>query len=482
MNEINSQSLPPPTVKHTVSPPIITSPVAGERVIDSIVALVSYFCCSNSDKHVATDWELSLDSSFSTIVKSSYYSSELRQWSICFLPKGTAYYLRVRFHSSSGITSAWSQHVSFYVNEVSIPGSNGYIKLDTRLESIGNITQVHPSSTFNYIAYTVKLENNTYVIARSRMLFNGAITSLDISPIFYKDASIMEYEETEIGGGYFIGYEGTLAKEPYSSVSGGLSNVGGLAIDGTGIKISVDRNLETYAKVEVVDGKLAVVVSGVAERANSVRSVFVIYPPSQDGVKGFGEEIVQLSPNGKMLLVSTTCGWIYAYTKDPDSSAWSYVDRFKLDSKPHMLKMSYSGEVVIIGYCEKYAATIHRLTLGKWEDALAIDVDKGSFENSKLDKDTWVGVCDHGQRVSVSNLDYSGGRVYVYEKLPSGEYGEVTVLSVPQPDTAIMKDGNAIRHYLSRDGSKVLLMTKEYSIVNVAGEVVNHPSNFYVFS
>ena len=102
--------------------PSILSPANNANISGSTTyAQASLFQTSSSlttfsDSHVSSDWELSTDATFSTLVNSVYGStSELQYWDTGPLTYGMRYFVRTRQHGNVK-TSNWSEPAIFYTS------------------------------------------------------------------------------------------------------------------------------------------------------------------------------------------------------------------------------------------------------------------------------------------------------------------------------------------------------------------------------
>jgi len=96
--------------------PTITSPAAGATGVTSTPTVTSaaFAWAGTSDTHASSDWQLSTDAAFATVVQSSTASTTNKtSWTLGALTVSTTYYLRVRHTGTNNGTSAWSSTVSF---------------------------------------------------------------------------------------------------------------------------------------------------------------------------------------------------------------------------------------------------------------------------------------------------------------------------------------------------------------------------------
>lgn len=103
------------TTINTPNRPTIVYPTNGTtRVSSSVTLESSQFSIDGSFTHTNSDWEVSKNNTFSTLVASSY-NSVLNKlvFNIVELEEDTTYYARVRHTGSNGIKSLWSDVSTF---------------------------------------------------------------------------------------------------------------------------------------------------------------------------------------------------------------------------------------------------------------------------------------------------------------------------------------------------------------------------------
>lgn len=105
------------TIKnYTVNKPSITSPVNNAQGIrDTITINASSFATNGgSDYQVSSDWQISTDSGFVNVFKSSIGdTTNLTTWTVSGLSVGTMYYVRVKYQGSNYGASDWSSSIVF---------------------------------------------------------------------------------------------------------------------------------------------------------------------------------------------------------------------------------------------------------------------------------------------------------------------------------------------------------------------------------
>ena len=105
------------STKQTYLPaPEVTYPLNAASDIAGSVSITTDAFTSEftGDVHDSSDWQLSTDSGFVTIIESSLNDNVNKiSWTVSDLPENTTYYVRTRRHSSDGGTSEWSDTISF---------------------------------------------------------------------------------------------------------------------------------------------------------------------------------------------------------------------------------------------------------------------------------------------------------------------------------------------------------------------------------
>lgn len=145
--------------------PYITVPTQGLSTLYKSLSLsASAFVTDGAAAHASTDWEVSTDSGFSTIVFSLYASTSSKTTaSFSGLQANTTYYARVRYRDAVGQVSGYSPVVSFSTLTSFTPSqptitniTNGVSKLGTSWFPVtssafsGKGTDTHASSTWQF--------------------------------------------------------------------------------------------------------------------------------------------------------------------------------------------------------------------------------------------------------------------------------------------------------------------------------------------
>ena len=96
--------------------PSVIAPEADAELSSNVVTFESsgFSVNGNLDIHLYSDWEVSTDPEFKTIVASAYESlTNLTTWTVTTMKEYTKYYARVRHHGAQRGVSAWSATDSF---------------------------------------------------------------------------------------------------------------------------------------------------------------------------------------------------------------------------------------------------------------------------------------------------------------------------------------------------------------------------------
>lgn len=112
---INGQVFNITIVPHNVKKPSITAPTNNSSNNSLLIKFQSdLYRDSNGGSHATSDWEISTDVNFSTIIYSSYNNSiNLNFWIPGGLKQSTIYFARVRYKSTIYGYSPWSESVKF---------------------------------------------------------------------------------------------------------------------------------------------------------------------------------------------------------------------------------------------------------------------------------------------------------------------------------------------------------------------------------
>ncbi len=108
-----------PIVSVAIAQPSITSPANGSTDTSTSITLQAdaFATITGVDTQAASEWQLSTDAGFTTLMPGSGVSStSLNSIAFTGLSDGQTYYARVRYTGASGVVSYWSSTISFVVS------------------------------------------------------------------------------------------------------------------------------------------------------------------------------------------------------------------------------------------------------------------------------------------------------------------------------------------------------------------------------
>lgn len=107
---INGHPFLVPLLPKPIQAPLITAPLDGStNVINQVTVTTSAFNTTQPDTHVATDWEIALDSGFANIVFQSLADTiHLTSWPVTGLQPNTEYYIRARHIGAIYLEGPWT--------------------------------------------------------------------------------------------------------------------------------------------------------------------------------------------------------------------------------------------------------------------------------------------------------------------------------------------------------------------------------------
>jgi hypothetical protein len=104
------------TAPGTVNTPTINSPTNASTGISKNLTITSsaFATTGPAGTHLSTDWEIAVDAAFSVgVISLTASTTSLTTWSPSGLGSNIEYYVRVRYNSTTSVTSSWSTTVSF---------------------------------------------------------------------------------------------------------------------------------------------------------------------------------------------------------------------------------------------------------------------------------------------------------------------------------------------------------------------------------
>lgn len=521
--------------RSVVDKPSIMSPEPDTKVnFTSLVLKSSDFKSTLLQEiHRSSDWEISRDSSFSTIVKSCYYSqNNLTSWCVSDLEPKKTYYARVRYNSSAGTVSSWSNTLSFNTVFSNIPGLNGKVVYDI------------PDAIFS--------EEDGYQtlgMSKSNDLIINTVSKAGFNPIVY--TNLTKLKKTGVGEVKTINYigvdaEGKTSGRLLTGVFGyGFSKFGsshvlhyltkddGNTKEGYTARLSTQENLTGEVDIElgglndlfnnnrlndfITDfsisddfktlvvkqknvGDAVVYHETVGDNGKPIYTkVTALTPPEQTTTLGFGLRSVISGDGGTIVVVKETgCFYIYKFV----DNAWVFKEEIKTPMAINTIELSFDGVVIAIGFKESYAAATYTKVNGTWKNEQVLyPGDIGLPYNSEPiqgDGHCYCCVSSDGTMLSASAFK-KHTRIYIYRKQANGTWGEVNVVQEPIPLNGIAvrltkepeAKGTEVtsfvyteyvraltpsgKHRLSFDGSTCLFLTDGYVLGDTQGSYKVYP-------
>ena len=515
-----------------VTTPTITSPPAGSSQGISAITITSssFGSSSTSSTHQSSDWELSTNSAFTTIVKSSYdTAAELTSWGITNLTAGTTYYVRVKHTSSSGKDSAWSNTVSFSTTTVSVPGANGIVKYDIASQFVflgayptnwsvifsknTDLFSTHSSYStwggeYDGSAYTghsylkrheVKSDGtfNTEVIRAAMTMssvsgtsitsVNGAWSTSDKSKQAYYGvitALVGQYGESLPSATFLVGdgagtgyYGGVSTDKAYAPPDGKLpTDPGATGAYNTQFISAIDVN-DTFDTIVYSWG------ASIYQMNNTVKIKYSLQ--ADDGSRtglfsgpleipagsiptGFGW-MVGISGNGNVVFVHSGSNWVYIYQRDNTGVNWAFVEKIQLPTDAFFFEISETGDKMVVGNKTWFACTVVSKKNGSWNNFTLIEpIGSVQIPSTYFVRGTRCSISKDGTVVSVGVVKEKGFEVHFYREQPDGSWGSVKVIQLPIPDIGTLSSFD-VNHKLSFDGTTCMMMEPNYTVSASSG-------------
>lgn len=500
-------------VLETVNTPSITSPSSGSsQSPDNISFTSSAFSSSSSGAtHASSDWEISTNSAFTTIVKSAYAStSDKTSWSVSGLTGGTTYYVRVKYTSSSGSESGWSTPVSFNTTSVQIPGSNGKIKFDkifeTRLEFnnyFGRESLALSKSNTSLIGSGFhKLNRDKSVVSLPYYIDNdgpegqgfGQIIHVTISDDGTKFLAYVEI--TYSGGRYPSGsavFNENSVLQPYGFTVEKTGAAGFLttlisSYGGPGFAV-FDNNSDMSVIVVVQSNGIKVYKSIRADDGSEIYTERgVLDVPSGSIPSEFGRSI-KISGDGKIIVVMAAFSYGYIYADI--NGTWTFQEKIQFSTTGRRIDLSYDGSTIAVGSVDSASSSTYTKIGSSWNNPKIITPPANGTSLTSL---SFCCISNDGKTLSVS-APGRYGKVHLYKLQSSGNWGEVGVIDIPIPDIAtstanatITLTGESVygnfvsqgQHRLSGDGTTCLFITDGYYVGGSTSGTVVFPPELYL--
>lgn len=464
-----------------VDTPTITNPEQGAVVSTStlMVTCSAFSSQTVGETHLSSDWEISTNSAFTTVVKSSYdVATEKTAWGVTGLQSNTSYHVRVKHTGSTGAESSWSTPVSFSTSSVQVPGANGVITYPTRGSPF-----VEPNNTAVMLLEVTPAGSPIYNIKLDRQGNAQKVTAVPGSPI---DAfgqpvgdnplKILGASYNPVDGGYILhwlyygfypgyGWGSYQAVTSTDTVIKGLLNPNGnIALDGRFTfttnhgfsKIAVYR--ETYSNIEVV--KMVTPYTRIVADNGGVTYLkgTPFGPPSGYLPSDFASSLF-MNRDGTDLIVLSGSNYLYIYKESGND--WTFAQRVQMPGPAFTIEFSKDGSTFVVGGASSYEVWVYTKTNGTWGSPQTISVGGGS-NNSTLKRECYATISEDGTTIAASGANtYS--KMYVYRKQGDGSWGEVKVIDNPLPSNSTVVAHSPLAN-ISADGSSVLFQTDGYRV------------------
>ena len=447
----------------SVTTPSITSPSSGASLSPDGASFTSsaFSSSSSGSTHASSDWEISTNSAFTTIVKSAYAStSDKTSWNVSGLAAGATYYVRVKHVSSGGAESAWSNAVSFSTTVVQVPGGNGKIKFDApgywRLGSqlLGGFRNIVTMSKSNdAILTTISSTPGGYAhYAYLKLNRDQSVVSKTVyAPVESLDGPWMvgvSCETVSADGLKFATLMGIGARAQPSflttfnegssnitDISGAKSGAAGLVTSllpfsgGPGV-VKIDTSDDMSTVVVHQGNGFKVYRSIRADDGSEVYAEKGTLAIPQDSIpSNFGRQI-KVSGDGRVAVIMSDFGYAYIYAAVND--VWSFQEKIQLSSSGNSIELSYDGSVIAVGSNSNYSAATYTKVGNSWNNPKIITPPSNGSGGSNL---SFCCISGDGTTVSVS-VGGRYGKVHIYKLQPSGDWGEVGVIDIPIPEEA----------------------------------------------
>lgn len=520
------------TSPESVSTPSITSPSSGSSLSpDGVTFTASAFSSSSSSAtHSNSDWEISTNSAFTSIVKSAYASTtEKTSWSVSGLTAGATYYVRVKHTSSSGKDSAWSNTISFSTTTVSVPGANGIVKYDIASQFVSSgafpvnwsvifskntdLFSTHSSfSTWGGVydgsAYSghsylkrheVKSDGtfNTEVIREAMTMssvsgtridsVNGAWSTSDKSKQAYYGvitALTGQYGEPSPSATFLVGsgagtgfYGGVSTDKAYAPPDGKLpTDPDAIGAYNTPFINAIDVNYTFDTIVYSWGGSTyqknsTVKIKYSLQGDDGSRVGLFSGPleiPAGSIPTGFGW-MVGISGNGNVVFVHSGSNWVYIYQRDNTGVNWAFVEKIQLPNEAYFFEISETGDKMVVGNKTWFACTVVSKKNGSWNNFTLIEpIGSAQIPSTYFVRGTRCSISSDGTVVSVGVVKEKGFEVHFYREQPDGSWGSIKVIQLSIPDIGTLSSFD-VNHMLSFDGTTCMMMEPNYTVSAPSG-------------
>lgn len=379
-----------------ITTPFIRKPVVSlynSKVVNTELSLkftTSDFLSTSPTTHISTDWEISTDSTFTTIVFSSYIDTEnLLSWLITDLTPNTTYYVRARHKNGIYGYSEWSKGVKFatgtntpikYLGEKIFPhdaiptdrfGHSVDITPDGTRMVIGVIDDEPGEVLANYGAVYVYVEVAGYWHLETKILapdrkendnFGSSVGISDKGNVIVIGANNADYSGMVNRGSVYVykrvgrGWLLDAQIQPTGSANDNLGEAVCISNNGKVIACSAPNrnNGGNLGSVYVyIDAG-----SGVWNQDTTFTS------PLSMALKSYGMSL-SMNKDGSILAVGSNLdnnkGSVYVYTKSGTWGSPVQVNSSDLttnDNYGYSVKLSYNGKRLVVGAPNKTVASV----------------------------------------------------------------------------------------------------------------------------
>jgi hypothetical protein len=173
--------------------PSITDPINNSANINTTIVVRSsdYLVSEGDGEYVSTDWQLSLNPLFTTILLQNIDSTtDINSWVIYNLNLSTTYYVRVRYKDLNIGYSSWSDPVGFTTGNSLTPGLELNIinpPVGISIDNFGYVVNITPDGTRAFISSLYNGDSNLtnpgivyiYTVENNSLIYEDQLISVD---------------------------------------------------------------------------------------------------------------------------------------------------------------------------------------------------------------------------------------------------------------------------------------------------------------
>lgn len=481
----------------SVNTPSITYPSSGTNLDPGSIVITSssFSSSSGGESHSSSDWEISNNSGFSVVVKSSYsVPGVLTSWNVTGLSGGSTYYVRVKHYGSSGGSSSWSSTVSFSTTSVNVPGANGTVTYNlptnfvtTRLPGKDNTAIIGiMKSTIPYTDAIVQLNLNRNGTHTTDRLYAGQGIDAYDRPVGPSPGGIYKTQNSKDGSKYILkfniyDYWGTYGYINVPSVRSNVPTVqdflmnndsyamltaGSFSADHTFNRLASFLNIEQYDTNNYYTGykptiRIADLLAGDSGVASYHLTATFGIPPGSEPTN-FGLDMY-LSGDGKSLVVLSGYNYIYLYAET--GGTWGFVEKIQLPGPASNFDFSDDGTVMVVGGNTYYEAWVYTKKNGSWNN-----LQKIFIPGDWTPKRSYATISGDGKTLVVNGASlYS--KYYVYRRMADESWGEIKIIDDPIPANGSVRDESKGLCNLSSDGTNILYFVDGYNVTSAGGSM-----------